>query len=110
MLSDVVRFTGRGSWYDVDWIDCIRCDGVGERVECFDDLCHAQGRCMHGNNSCGLCEGLGRITQELARRWQQRRSFESVTAPDADLRARGTLHAVARERHRSTTTADGDST
>jgi hypothetical protein len=60
------------------------------------------------NNTCNLCEGLGRITRELARRWRQRESFESVTFPAADLRARGKLHAVARERYRSMTTADGD--
>jgi hypothetical protein len=111
MTSDVVRYTGRGWSYDVEWFDCIRCDGTGERVECIDDLCHAQGRCMHDptNNTCNLCEGLGRITCELARRWRQRDSFDSVTLPDADLRARRKLHAVARERYRSMTTADGDS-
>lgn len=99
-----------GSWFDVEWIDCIRCRGTGERVECIDDLCHAQGRCMHDptNNTCNLCEGIGRITRELADRWHQRDPFESVTLPDADLRARGKLHAVARERHRSTTTETQD--
>jgi len=97
------------SCYDVEWIDCIRCGGTGENVECIDDLCHAQGRCMHGNNTCKLCEGIGRITRGLARRWRQREAFESVTLPDADLRARGKLHAVARERYRSRTNTDGDS-
>lgn len=37
---------GRGSWYDLEWVRCIRCRGSGERVECYDDLCHAQGREM----------------------------------------------------------------
>jgi len=82
-----------------EWNDCIRCGGSGEYVECYDDLCHARGRCMHGENTCTLCEGLGRITSELADRWRQRDTFESVTLPDADLRARGDLHAIVRERH-----------
>jgi len=85
-------------YYDVEWLDCIRCGGNGEHVECIDDLCHAQGHCMHGDNLCALCEGIGVISEELADRWRQRDAFEAVTAPDADLRARGTLHAVARER------------
>lgn len=88
----------RGSRYDVEWIDCPRCRGTGENVECMDDLCHAQGRCMHGNNLCALCEGVGEITTELRDRWWDRDAFESVTLPDADLRRRGKLHAVARER------------
>lgn len=82
---------------DADWNDCIRCGGTGEHIECIDDLCHAQGRCMHGDNTCALCEGLGRITAELAQRWRQRDSFEGVTAPAPDLRARGKLHAAARD-------------
>lgn len=93
----------------VEWIDCTRCDGTGERVECIDDLCHAQDHCMHGDNTCKLCEGLGRITRELDERWWNREPFESVTLPDADLWARGKLHAVARERHRSRNDQDGDS-
>ena len=83
-----------------EFIDCIRCGGVGRYVECYDDLCIAHQRCIHAptNNVCTLCEGIGSITQELAKRWRQRESFESVTIPDRDLRARGKLHAVARER------------
>lgn len=90
----------RGWWYDVEWVDCSRCRGTGERVECMDDLCHAQGRCMHdpANNVCSLCAGTGRITKELDQRWHQRDAFESVTAPDPDLWKRGLLHQVARER------------
>ena len=89
------------STYREGFIDCIRCRGTGKHIECYDDLCHAQGRCMHGNNTCNLCEGLGFITEELADRWRQREPFERVTAPDRDLRARGKLHAVARERRES---------
>jgi hypothetical protein len=37
------------------------------------------------------------------------RGVDDETRADADLRARGKLHAVARERYRSMTTADGDS-
>lgn len=95
----MIESVGRGSYYDVEWVRCDRCRGTGERVECYDDLCHAQGRCMHGHNTCVLCSGIGRITRELEECWYQRDSFEGVTAPDPDLRARGLLHAVARERH-----------
>lgn len=107
-MSDVDHFkpgtdidAGRGYWYDAIWVTCIRCGGSGEHVECFDDLCHAQGRCMHdpGNNVCNLCVGTGRTTTELDKRWSSRDSFEAVTAPDADLRNQGKLHAAARERH-----------
>lgn len=89
----------RGHWFDTEWVRCPRCRGGGERVECVDDICHAQGHCMHGDNLCKLCEGIGTITRELERRWYQREPFASVTMPDADLRARGKLHAVARERY-----------
>jgi hypothetical protein len=88
------------TWYDADWIHCRECRGSGERVECMDDLCHAQGRCMHDpvNNVCSLCGGTGWITKELDRRWHNREPFEAVTAPDPDLYVRGKLHAAARER------------
>ena len=91
----------RGRWYDVEWVRCDRCRGTGEHVECYDDICHAQGRCMHdpGNNVCNLCDGLGRITRELDKRWYSREEFGTVEIPDADLRARGKLHAAVRERH-----------
>ncbi|GAB6863195.1 hypothetical protein ACFR97_10175 [Haloplanus litoreus] len=91
----------RGWWYDAEWVRCGRCRGSGEYVECYGDLCHAQGRCMHDptNNVCNLCGGTGRITAELDERWYSRNAFESVTAPEADLWNRGTLHAVARERY-----------
>ena len=52
----------RYGWYDADWIPCPRCGGDGQYVECYDDLCHAQGRCMHGDNLCALCQGVGEIT------------------------------------------------
>ena len=71
------------------FIECIRCDGTGHRVECFDDLCHAKGRCMHGNNRCKLCGGSGVISKELADRWRARESFGSVEVPDKDKRLRG---------------------
>lgn len=96
----------RGWWYEADWIECPRCRGTGENVECYDDLCHAQGRCMHGDNLCALCEGHREITRELEGRWYNRDSFEAVTLPDADLRARRKLHAVARERYRDTDSDD----
>ena len=66
----------------------------------MDDLCHAQGRCMHdpANNVCSLCAGTGVITSELEDRWRARDTFEAVTAPDADLWNQGKIHTVARER------------
>ena len=108
-MRDVTVPRTRGWWYDVEWVRCPRCRGSGERVECMDDLCHAQGECMHepANNVCNLCEGYGEISDELDERWHQRDTFESVTKPDADLRARGQLHAVARERHDREVTAGG---
>jgi hypothetical protein len=90
----------RGYWYEVEWTSCWRCRGSGENVECIDDLCHAQGRCMHApsNNVCNLCGGTGRVTKELDQLWHERDTFESVTAPDADLWNQRKLHEVARER------------
>jgi len=92
---------GRGWWFDVEWIRCDRCRGTGGHVECYDDICHAQGRCMHDarNNICNLCNGVGEISKELDERWYSRDAFEAVTAPDADLHRQGKLHAAARERH-----------
>lgn len=84
---------------DTEWVRCDRCRGTGEYVECIDDLCHAKGRCMHGNNTCKLCRGRGRISKELDRRWYSRDEFEDVEIPDADLRDLGVLHEVARDRH-----------
>ena len=44
------------------WIDCPNCRGDGEIINCYDDLCHAQGRCMHdGNDLCYECDGDGRV-------------------------------------------------
>jgi hypothetical protein len=63
---------------------------------------------MHGDNLCALCEGVGEITRELDRRWFSRDAFESVTLPDADLRRRGKLHAVARERYVDTGTSQSE--
>lgn len=66
------------------FVECIRCDGTGEHVECYDDLCHAQNRCMHGNNTCALCRGHRFISTELADAWRARSLGEYVTLPDAD--------------------------
>ena len=68
---------------------CVRCDGTGERIECYDDLCHANDRCMHGQNTCALCRGHRYISDELTDRWLARDSFEYVTLPDADKAFRG---------------------
>lgn len=47
-------------------VRCPRCDGAETYVNCFDDICHAKGRCMHGNNTCPTCEGEGVVTDEFA--------------------------------------------
>lgn len=85
--------------YRSEFIVCPRCRGSGRNVECVDDLCHAQGHCMHGDNLCALCEGVGEISRELEREWFQREPFESVELPAQDLKRRGKLHEVARERY-----------
>lgn len=88
------------------FIRCPRCRGTGENVECFDDLCHAQDRCMHGDNQCALCEGVGEISRELDQRWAARDPFEAVELPAQDLKRRGKLHEVARKRYEEATTDD----
>lgn len=87
MMRDDRRPTehlGDRAYPDVEWIRCPRCDGTGDRVECIDDLCHAQDRCLHGQNTCKLCRGGGRISRELEERWYSRELFESVEIPAAD--------------------------
>jgi len=74
---------------DAEFIDCPRCRATGEYVECIDDLCHAKGRCIHGDNTCKLCGGCGRISRELDERWAQRNPFGSVELPDPDQDLRG---------------------
>lgn len=54
---------------------------------------------MHGDNLCALCEGVGEVSKELDRRWAERDTFGSVELPAPDLKRRGKLHAVARERY-----------
>ena len=45
-------------------ITCMRCDGEGFIVNCCDDICHGQGRCMHGDNDvCPDCHGEGEISE-----------------------------------------------
>ena len=97
------------SWFSVEWIRCIRCQGSGERVECYDDLCHAEGRCIHdpANNACNLCAGTGVITTELKEHWLDRDTFGSIIVPDADLWKQGKLHAVAREQYSGGVQVDG---
>lgn len=44
------------------FIDCPNCGGDGEIVDCWDDICLARGRCMHGDNKiCRECHGDGRV-------------------------------------------------
>jgi hypothetical protein len=97
-MNDYLHLRERGWWYEDTWQPCIRCGGDGRYIECYDDLCHADGRCMHGNNTCELCAGIGQISHDLADRWRTRDAFESVELPDADLHLRRDLHEVARER------------
>ncbi|WP_435551936.1 hypothetical protein [Natrinema sp. CGMCC1.2065] len=71
------------------FVRCIRCDGSGEYIECYDDLCHANGRCTHGNNTCALCRGYRFISRELRNKWESRDAFAAVDLPEADMRFRG---------------------
>lgn len=72
-----------------EFVECIRCHGSGKHVECYDDLCHAQDHCMHGNNTCELCRGHRFISTKLAEAWRTRSLGEYVTLPDADKEFRG---------------------
>ncbi|WP_227132290.1 hypothetical protein [Halorubellus salinus] len=85
--------------WKLDVVECVRCRGSGKHVECHDDLCYSRGFCSHGNNTCALCSGVGRVTKRLTDRWHARGSFESVEATDYDLHLQGTLQEVARQRH-----------
>jgi hypothetical protein len=84
--------------WKLDVVECVRCRVSGRYVECYDDLCYSRGFCSHGDNTCALCSGVGRVTKRLTDRWQARGSFESVEATDYDLYLQGTLQEVARER------------
>ena len=42
--------------------ECIECHGEGELLVCWDDICQAQGECMHGEDgwaTCHVCDGTG---------------------------------------------------
>ena len=57
----------------IEGVVCPGCDGRDPYVNCIDDLCHAQGRCMHGNNTCPTCEGQGIVTEQFREEyWNQR--------------------------------------
>lgn len=46
----------------IRWVRCSDCDGDGWVLDCFDDLCHAQGRCMHDTEVvCPECHGSGNV-------------------------------------------------
>lgn len=43
-------------WCLCDGGTCPNCHGTGTVIDCIDDLCHAQRRCMHGNDKpCPRC-------------------------------------------------------
>ena len=44
-----------------DFRECQQCGGAGALLVCVDDLCHAQGWCMHGDGmeTCPECRGTG---------------------------------------------------
>lgn len=60
---------------------CWDCGGDGDKLICVDDICHAQGYCMHGNAEAPFdtCEGHGVIMPptipvsefDRRRRWQR---------------------------------------
>ncbi len=42
-------------------IECWNCGGEGFVLTCWDDMCHGQGYCMHGDGEtmCHVCKGEG---------------------------------------------------
>ncbi|WP_238709279.1 hypothetical protein [Natronorubrum halophilum] len=58
----------------VEGVHCPKCDGWGESIDCFDDLCHANGECLHsGNTVCSLCGGGGRVSLETRGEYYEQR-------------------------------------
>lgn len=55
-------------YYDDDepWV-CWQCDGAGVVIACWDDICHGQGYCMHGDGMacCPSCNGSGELDERL---------------------------------------------
>lgn len=47
-------------YYDIEGA-CPACDGRGFMVVCCDDICQAEGECMHGDGeiTCPVCKGSG---------------------------------------------------
>lgn len=76
-------------------VHCPSCNGQGEFIDCFDDLCHWKGRCFHtGNTVCNLCDGTGRVSPATRDRyWQER--YAEQPAQLTPLQTIGLLAIVA---------------
>lgn len=59
-LSELINGGLKECW-DFDGDTCQRCDGEGEIMVCYDDLCQGQGYCIHGDGyaPCPACNGAG---------------------------------------------------
>jgi len=49
--------------FEDDLEACPECWGEGVVVDCFDDICHGQDYCIHGDGMvvCHTCKGSGEI-------------------------------------------------
>lgn len=68
--------------YDAREGDLMRCPECRDResyVNCYDDLCHAQGQCMHdpANNVCPTCDGTGEVPQGLVEDYHALREVDA---------------------------------
>ena len=50
-------------YINYEWETCPDCDGRGFTVTCWDDLCHGQEECIHGDGytDCNTCDGTGQV-------------------------------------------------
>ena len=63
----------------VQGVFCPRCDGAENYVNCLDDLCHARGYCIHGDNTCPTCDGDGVVTEEFREEYIENRYVDTDT-------------------------------
>ena len=56
---------------DGEEVTCMKCGGSGFFADCFDDLCHGEEECIHGDDTtCTECHGNGYRIIRPATRWQ----------------------------------------
>lgn len=58
--------------------ECPNCHGRGYIINCVDDLCHARGSCMHGDDKdCARCRGRGVVVPKRVP-WSDREEVASA--------------------------------